>query len=159
MLTPENTKIQFIGKKPEGKHEGGFAKFSGKIELPSDDVSAAGISMEIEMDSTYSDDPKLTQHLLSPDFFGARTHPKSTFTSTSIDAGDSQDHYVIKGDLTLHGVTKAINFPAEIKLSKDESVAVRSQFTINRNDFGISYGPGKINDEVSISVTVGKPHK
>ena len=33
-LTGENTKLTFVGKKPDGKHEGGFAKLGGTCPIP-----------------------------------------------------------------------------------------------------------------------------
>jgi polyisoprenoid-binding protein YceI len=153
-LTPENTKIQFVGTKPGGKHEGGFAKFTGRIEMGPDDFKTARIFVEIDMSSTWTDETRLTQHLLNADFFEVRTYPKSQFVSTSIEPGDKPGSYTVVGDLTLHGVTKSIRFPATVALG-GKAVSLRSQFTINRNDFGISYGPGKVDDEVTISVAVG----
>ena len=34
------------------------------------------------------------------------------------------------------------------------TLSLTSSFKINRNDWGISYGKGKINDEVSLSLAV-----
>lgn len=45
------------------------------------------------------------------------------------------------GNLEFHGVTKSIRFPANISLAGD-NVNVKSEFGINRKDFGIVY-PGK----------------
>src|SRR6516225_6580398 len=38
-ITPENTKIDFIGTKPEGKHDGGFKKFTGNLKLVDGDIT------------------------------------------------------------------------------------------------------------------------
>jgi polyisoprenoid-binding protein YceI len=143
-LTPENTKIEFVGTKPNGKHEGGFKAFSGGVELAGDAVSK--VSVEIDANSLYSDNPKLTGHLKSPDFFDVKTHPKAAFVSTNIkkEAGKDATH-LITGDLTLHGETKAITLPAKIETAKD-AVTVSSEFTIKRSDFGMTYGQGKVDD-------------
>src|SRR5262245_39483033 len=44
IINPENSKIEFVGTKPDGKHDGGFKTFLGSITLPGDDVSAAKIT-------------------------------------------------------------------------------------------------------------------
>src|SRR5438552_19023173 len=90
-LTPENSKIEFFGSKVGGQHTGGFKKFTGTIELPANDVSAARINLDIDVDSIYTDTPKLTGHLKTPDFFDARTYPKVTFVSTSIEPSKAGD--------------------------------------------------------------------
>src|SRR5262245_12333607 len=72
----ETSKIEFVGTKPanRGKHDGGFKTFTGTIDLPGTDFTQAKVSVEIQADSIYSDTPKLTQHLKTPDFFDVRTY-------------------------------------------------------------------------------------
>ena len=65
VLSPANTKIEFVGTKPDGKHDGGFKTFSGSITPIHSEITAAKISIEIDTDSLYADNPKLTQHLKS----------------------------------------------------------------------------------------------
>ena len=153
VLSPENSRIDFVGFKPDGKHSGGFGKFSGKIEV-GEDLSDSRISIEIETNSIWTDTGRLTTHLKSPDFFEVRTYPKSTFVSKSIQPSDEAGKYTITGEFTLHDVTKEISFPATMSLDGD-GFTLRSEFTINRNDFGIDFGPGRILKDVTIKVAVG----
>jgi polyisoprenoid-binding protein YceI len=67
-LTGKNTKIEFLGTKPDGKHKGSFPKLTGTFDAP-DDLTKSKITVTIDMDALESDDPKLTGHLKSPDFF------------------------------------------------------------------------------------------
>ncbi|MBO0700852.1 MAG: YceI family protein, partial [Zavarzinella sp.] len=109
-LTGENTKITWVGTKPGGKHDGGFKTVSGTATLSGGDL--AKVEVEIETESLYADDPKLTAHLKSPDFFGVKNNPKATFTSTKIEKAGKG--VTITGDLTLNGKTKSISFPATV---------------------------------------------
>ena len=114
------------------------------------------------MDSTWTDSDKLTGHLKTPDFFDVAKFPKATFVMTEIKPGVSADApYTITGNLTLHGVTKSISFPATVKVSGDD-LAITSEFVINRKDFGITTS-GKaddlIRDEVVIKLDVKNPRK
>jgi polyisoprenoid-binding protein YceI len=142
-LSGENTKIEFVGTKTDGKHEGGFKTVTGT-------ASAEKISVEIDCDSLYSDDAKLTAHLKSPDFFNVKENPKAKFVSTKIAKSDKG--YTVTGDLTLNGKTKSIEFPATIDTSK--GFKLTAEFKINKEDFGMAYGKGKINNEVSLKVSV-----
>ena len=157
VITPENSKIEFVGTKPNGKHDGGFKKFLGGIEAT--DKAVSKVSVEIDTNSLFSDNPKLTGHLKTPDFFDVVSHPKASFNSTSIkaEAGKVETH-TITGDLTLHGVTKSISFPARIDATAD-SVNIASEFKISRYDFGMNYGKGKVDEQVTIKVAVKAPRK
>jgi len=76
-----NTKIEFLGTKPGGKHTGGFRKITGTASAKGADPTTLKIAIDIDMNSIYSDDAKLTGHLMSPDFFGVKSNPTSKFVS------------------------------------------------------------------------------
>jgi polyisoprenoid-binding protein YceI len=60
----------------------------------------------------------------------------------------------VTGDLTLlSGTTKKVTFPATLSL-KGDKLEVDAKFKINRNDFGITYGKGIINDDVDLTLKV-----
>ncbi len=149
-LTGENTKIEFVGTKPDGKHAGSFPKLAGVFVLDGN-VTKAKLSVTIDVEALESDDPKLTGHLKSPDFFETKKYPEAKFVSKSIKA--DKGGVKITGDLTMHGKTKEISFPAMIE-QKDGEVTLTSEFSINRSEWGISYGAGKIDEPVKLTVSV-----
>lgn len=150
-LSGDNTKITFVGSKPNGKHEGGFKKLTGSAKFEPADASSLKLSVEIDMTSLYTDNEKLTGHLKSPDFFGVKSNPKAKFVSTKVEK--SGDGYTVTGNFTLNGKTKSLSFPAKILPSAD-GLVLSSSFSINRNDWGISYGKGKIDDQVSLTISL-----
>lgn len=150
-LTGENTKVEFTGTKPEGKHDGGFKKLDGTVTLTGSDPATARIEVTIDTTSLYSDDPKLTGHLKAPDFFDVKTNPTAKFTSSKVEK--EGDKYKVTGDLTLNGKKKEISFPATIAVAGG-ALKLASEFKINRTDFGMTYGKGKIHDDVTIRVKV-----
>jgi polyisoprenoid-binding protein YceI len=81
------------------------------------------------------------------------------FVSTAIATAGTPNAYTITGNLTLHGVTKSISFPATAVLT-DKDLKANSEFSINRKDFGIVY-PGMpddlIRDDVLIKLTIEAP--
>lgn len=150
-LTGENTKIEFTGFKKEGKHDGGFKKLTGTATLEGTDLNKAKLEVTIETASLWSDNEKLTEHLKNPDFFDVKTNPTSKFVSSKIEK--KGDGYVITGTLTLNGKSGDITFPA--KLSVDNgTLKLSAEFKIDRTKFGMSYGKGKIDDEVAIRLKV-----
>ncbi|MES2788686.1 MAG: YceI family protein [Planctomycetota bacterium] len=148
-LTGDNTKVEWVGSKADGTHAGGFKKVTGAAVVKGD----KGLSLELEIDcaSLYSDSDKLTGHLKSPDFFAVKDHPTATFVSKSVKKHKSG--YEIVGDLTLLGKTKEIHFPATI--ASGDKLALKADFKIIRSEFGMTYGKGKVNDDVAIKVTIG----
>ena len=149
-LTGENTKITWVGTKgAAGKHEGGFKTVTGTATVSGDALTR--VEVEIDMDSLYSDDPKLTQHLKAPDFFGVKTNPKSKFVSTKIEKSDKG--HTITGNLTMNGKTKEVSFPATVSTAGG-AVKIDSAFSIDKRDWGMTYGGGKIDDQVALKVSV-----
>jgi polyisoprenoid-binding protein YceI len=142
------SKVEFVGSKVTGSHNGGFKKFEGKISVAGGAVSAA--TVKIDTTSIWSDNDRLTGHLKSPDFFDVQKFPTATFTVVSVTAGEKEK--TVTGNLELHGVTKSITFPADIQIS-DDTVTVKAEFAINRRDFGINYA-GKANDLIRDNVVL-----
>lgn len=158
LISPDNSKVEFVGAKVTRSHPGGFTDFGGKLQL-ADPVEESEIDITIQTESLFADDEKLTKHLKSPDFFHVEQFPTATFKSTEIK--EEGDGHVITGDLTLHGVTKRISFPATVTVS-DGDVKAMSEFSINRKDFGIVY-PGMpddlIRDLVVIKLSLALPRQ
>jgi len=147
-LTGQNTKIQFVGTKVDGKHDGGFKTVTGMATAGNNGLK---VEVVIDMESIYTDDAKLTGHLKSPDFFSVKTNPTSKFVTTKIEKAG--DNFNVTGELTLNGKTKEITFPAKINLT-EETMSLNAEFRINRHEIGITYGKGKINDEVVLKLAV-----
>ena len=153
-IASETSKVEWVGSKVTGKHDGGFKTFTGTIDLVNKKPEESKVSVDIDATSIYSDDEKLTGHLKSADFFEVEKYPKASFVSTKIvpDAAKGAGNYTVTGDFTLHGTTKAITFPAKITVG-DVDVAVESEFCINRKDFGIVYA-GKTDDLIRDDVVI-----
>jgi hypothetical protein len=127
-------------------------------ERPPGRIEAGQVKLTIDTDSLFSDSERLTGHLKSPDFFDVAKFPQATFSSSQIKASEGGG-YEVTGDLTLHGVTRQVSFPATIEAGS-AAVKAKAEFSINRKDFGIVY-PGKpddlIRDAVVISLEVNAP--
>lgn len=148
-LTGENTKITWVGTKPGGKHEGGFKTLTGTATVSGDALTK--VAVEIETDSIFSDDPRLTGHLKSPDFFGVKNNPKAKFESTKVEKTDKG--YTLTGNLTINGKTKEVAIPAQISHAGG-TLKINGAVTIDKRDFGMTYGAGKMDDAVAIKVAV-----
>lgn len=152
------SKVEWVGAKVTGDHKGGFKKIEGTVTY-GPDGTLTGVNAKIDTTSVFSDTDKLTQHLMSGDFFDVEKYPTATFSSTSITPGGEGGTHTVKGNLDLRGVTKEITFPATIKQEGPNTVA-HAEFTLKRFDFNINY-KGKaddlIKDEVLMKLHIVAP--
>lgn len=156
-ISPANAKITFVGAHSGAKPDprtGGFAKFSGKVTVDPTTKAVTGITADIDTTSLFTAIPKLTDHLKTADFFEVREYPQAKFESTKIVPG-KDGAATVTGKLTLHGKTQEISFPVSTSVTA-AGLTLKSDFTILRSAFGMTYGAGKVEDKVSLSVVVGE---
>ena len=161
-FSTEGSTLDFTGSKVTGIENGTFKKFTGAIDLVEGKPEKSRVEVVIDLSSVDAKIGKLTEHLKSPDFFDVAKFPQATFASTEIKSGGEKGAtHTVTGTLDLHGVKKALTFPATIKVEAD-GVSVVSEFAINRKDFGIVYA-GKaddlIRDEVVLKLAVKAPRR
>lgn len=149
-LVTDQSKVDFVGSKVTGKHDGGFKSIKGTANVEGTSPETSTVEIDIDMKSVWTDDERLTGHLKSADFFDVENHPNAKFVSTKIEKSGSA--YTVTGNLTLHGQTKSIKFPATITLG-DDTATVKADFSINRQDFGIAYA-GKPDDLIRDDVVI-----
>ncbi len=145
--------VNFVGAKITEKHEGSFGKFKGTLHVLESKPESSKVEVEIDMTSLAIEPAKLKGHLLSEDFFGAEKFPTARFVSTKLTPLEGKPgNYSVKGQLTLHGKTQEITFPAQVSTSAT-SGKVKTEFAINRKDFGIVY-PGMPDDLIADNVLI-----
>lgn len=148
-LDKASSSVGFVGAKITGDHKGSFGDFEGEVILAGDKPSSLRLTVKTE--SVSSDAEQLTGHLKSPDFFDVAKFPTAVFSATEFvtKAADGSTHE-LAGELDLHGVKKAIRFPAKLTID-GTGARGQAEFTINRKDFGIVY-PGKPDDLIKDDV-------
>ncbi|GAB4335253.1 MAG: YceI family protein [Calditrichia bacterium] len=144
------------------KVNGNFSDYSGQISFDPNAPEKSSISVTIQVASISTENEKRDAHLKSPDFFDAAKYPTITFVSKSVKK-TADKKYVAVGDLTIRGVTKAIELPFEVTgMVKDpwgnERMGIEASTTINRQDFGVSWnktldaGGVVVSDDVEIII-------
>ena len=142
---------------------GTFDSFEGTIEFDEADPAGWSVAAVIQMASVNTADEKRDAHLINPDFFDVENHPTMTFASTGVEK--KGDGWILKGDLTLHGVTKPVELEMEYNGSIDDPWGNhRAGFTaegkIDRRDFGITWnntldkGGLAVGNDVTISLEI-----
>lgn len=121
--------------------KGKFDDFEGSFDFDETKKNINSAQAVIKVASINTGDPKRDDHLRSPDFFNAEQFPEVTFAlkgSRSLGGGKMQ----VSGDLTLHGVTKAVTLTGEfLGTANDPWGNKRAGFTaegeIVRADYGM----------------------
>ncbi len=147
---PTNAAIAFVGSKVTRSHNGGFRNLTGEFKVVNGRLANTGNKVVVDVTSLFADDARLTGHLKTPDFLAVAQFPTATFVSTAVD--QKATNATVTGDLTLHGVTKTISFPANVEVS-EAGVHVTAIFVLNRYDFEIKY-PGMANDLIRKEVVL-----
>jgi polyisoprenoid-binding protein YceI len=143
---------------------GEFKKFTGTAYIDEKNPASSKVSLEADVTSIDTGEPKRDAHLKSPDFFDAAKFPKLTFASTSVSR--AAGGYSVKGDLTIHGVTKPVTLDVEALSPemKDPWGGLRrgthARAKIDRKDFGLTWnkaletGGAVVGDEVTLDLDV-----
>lgn len=148
----------------KGYHKGGFdPRFgtlatTGTVSVENGTLTAGSFIIDIKSivtDAASVDTLKtggktsldLDNHLKTADFFDAETYPTAKFEITSVVDFDAANDvsvvegatHIISGNLTIKDQTVNVTFPAKTTIA-DDAVTVASKFTINRQDWGLTYG-------------------
>ncbi len=152
-INSEKSKVDFVGKKTDGQHKGGFKKISGEGVADHDEPEKGSLKLTIDANSLWSDDAKLTDHLKNPDFFNVPKYPTITFESTKIEiTGEAEAN--ITGKLTMLGKTVETKVPVKVSMPSEGTLELVATFKIDRTKWGMTYGEGKINKEVELVATL-----
>jgi polyisoprenoid-binding protein YceI len=148
---------------------GSFHGVSGAVHFDPADVSKMSVDATIDVNTVDTGVAARDGMLKGPNFFDTANFPTMTFKSTSVvKAGD---HYDLHGDLTMHGVTKAVTLrmdpPSKAQPGapgRDGKVQVHYGFTatttVNRQDFGLKFagktpgGDAVLGDDVKVEIDI-----
>lgn len=141
--------------------EGKFDDFEGSIVSKADDFNGAEVSFTAKVASINTESERRDGHLKSPDFFDAEKFPEISFKGTIVKDGGK---YKLKGDFTMKGVTKKVEFDitygGKINTGRGEKAGFKLNGTINRQEYGLTWAnktPGGemvVGDEVQLIIRV-----
>jgi polyisoprenoid-binding protein YceI len=141
--------------------DGKFKTYTGKALLDEADLTKSAVEFRAEVASIDTGDQKRDEHLRSAEFFDVQKHPQLTFKSTKITKAGKG--YKLKGQLTMHGVTKDVTLDATVsqpvknpwgKLVR----AVKITGKLKRSDYGLTWnktldqGGVVIGDDVTLDL-------
>lgn len=141
--------------------EGKFDEYEGTLISKSDDFNGAEVSFTAKVASINTENERRDGHLKSADFFDAEKFPEISFVGTLVKDGGK---YKLKGDFTMKGVTKKVEFDVtyggKINTGRGEKAGFKLAGSVNRQEFGLTWAnktPGGemvVGDDIQIIVKV-----
>jgi polyisoprenoid-binding protein YceI len=144
---------------------GYFSDFSVSVTTSKADYSDAKIKLTAKIASVNTGVEARDNHLKTADFFDAEKYATLTFESTSftkipvkVKVKGAPDKALLKGNLTLHGVTKPVVLTVTYygtvtnPMNQQTTAGFHISGTLKRSDFGIGtkFPEAVVGDEISI---------
>ncbi len=138
-----SSKVIWRGEKATGKkHQGSLNVSEGAIILAGGNISSGAISIAMNTIKVTGEDAasasKLETHLKSDDFFATQKHPSAKFEVISATAQSPQS-FVVKGNLTIKGITKEATANLVVVPSGD-NVVIGGSLMFDRAAYDVRYG-------------------
>lgn len=164
-----NSRIEWKGYKVVKTEQ---SSHFGTIKFESGDLTVKDGALEsgkfvVDMNSLTSVDlkddaeqlAKLNGHLKSGDFFETEKFPTASFEITKVSPTDSGDYNtLLDGNLTIKGITKPIQFMANVSVKDGETSIATEPKDILREDYGVKFqlplANGLIKDEVNLQILI-----
>ncbi len=130
--------------------EGTFKDLKGNISFDMANLSASNFDVSVATSTIETGNSTKNKHAKSDSWLDADAYPRIQFKSSAF--AKTQQGYEVKGQLSLHGKSKAVTIP----FSFNDNV-FEGDLTVSREDFEIE-GPflfgGLVGDDVEISLKI-----
>ncbi len=141
--------------------DGKFNEYNGEVIQKGGDFNGAEVNFTAKTASIDTDNERRDGHLKSADFFDAEKYPEITFKGTLTKTGAK---YKLKGNLTMHGTTKPVEFDVTggsiVNTGRGEKSGFKFTGKLNRKDYGLTWanttptGEMVVGDEVELTIKV-----
>lgn len=143
-------------------------EFNGEAQITPDGITPASLQLTVKTDSMVETSDAFTEpqkQIINKELreivLEPAKYPEIVFRSTTVTGkplSGGQYDLKIRGDLTLHGVTRPIEIPAKVTLSGNDLRAV-GEFSISRGDFNVKatsafHGLVRVRDKVKFTFDI-----
>lgn len=154
-IKTNSSKMGFCVESPIGMVTGNFQKFQGGIALKEPGNQTL---VRIDVNSLESNVQFIESLLKSDKFFNAENFPELVFISSDFE-WLSDTRAVLKGELSMHGITKVVAFYVEITeidgdLGDSDTILVKATTTVQRSEFGMDTLSSMVSDRVSLCMSI-----
>lgn len=166
------SRVEWIGRNLLNKHWGYVGVRSGHLNFTRGRLTGGDVVLDMQA-LTCGDlhgnplHDVLIEHLKSDDFFDVERFPEARFNIQSSsrikDVAPGGRNLAVRGELTLKGATKPIEFKASAGPTLDGKPAAQASVTIDRTEWNILYGSGRffsrlgghlVNDDIELHLRI-----
>ena len=145
-------KINFTVDGPFGKVNGSFSGLKSNIVFDENNLAGSSIQASVDINTIETGIGLRNKDLRDKsEWFDAAKYPQITIKSKAFKKLESG--YKMDADLTMKGVTKPVIIAFSFSPAGNGGLFI-SQFTINREDFGVGKPGGSVGKEVSIKLEI-----
>jgi polyisoprenoid-binding protein YceI len=131
---------------------------SASVELNPGAQIPVAVSADLDATKLDTHNDRRDGDLRSAHYFNVASTPDVRFVSTKIE-GDDPKHFSVAGNLTMHGQTHPVVLDAQVvgagKSPRGQSIiAYAATTTVDRTQWGMTYGPLIVSNNVTISLNV-----
>jgi len=153
-LVSTKTHFKFFSTTPAEDIEAHNYKAVGTLEK-----STGDLVFSVPMQSFEFEKALMQEHFNSKKFLDTKSNPKAKLVGKIADLSqvnfeqDGSYPVAVTGNLTINGVTNAIQEKATIKVT-DGQIALKSQLNVTLNDYKIAFKSGKPSTNIAKTVAV-----
>jgi polyisoprenoid-binding protein YceI len=144
------TTLAWLGEKVTGQHNGTIKLQSGWLDYKDNKIVSGEFTIDMASIKEASGNTRLEGHLKSDDFFSVAKFPNAVLTLTGSESFE-KGSALVKGTLTIKGITNPIEFKANIQ-KKDDGLWFYSNIIIDRTKYNVKYGSGSFFDNLGDKV-------
>jgi len=136
---------------PNGRHNGTVGGLTSTFEFDPLAPESSVMTATVQVNELKADNPKLTEHLMSADFFDAANHPTMSFTSETVTKTDTG--FVATGKLAIRDSVHTVNVPFKF-IQDGKKATFKGRLDIFAGDYGVGKKSEKGNDRVVVNIEV-----
>ena len=158
-IQPATSEVGFCIDSKFQQIKGSFKDIKGGIALESSAGNNGQALLTIKTASVSTSSSLVENVIKSDTFFDVEKYPEILFVSTGFE-WQSETKGVLKGNLTLHGVTKPVTFNVVLsdvkgnKVGNNDTILVKITTSIKRADFGMDTMTMMVSDTVKLCMSV-----
>lgn len=117
---------------------GTFGKFEATLDFDTDNLANARTTLHIDLSSIDAGSEDANTELVKPAWFDTEKFPVAVFESKRF-TQKAEHRYLVDGQLTLKGITRAVQVPVELKPGSEIGI-FDGELVLKRDEFGLGAG-------------------
>lgn len=158
-LDPAHTQVHVTWNHAGFSNPGATFNISdGTLVWNDEEPSQSSVTVTIPVKSVDTQVPELDDKFKT-EYFEVSKYPTVTFKSTGVEQIGQSDHYRVKGQLTVHGITQPVTLDATLNKTGEHpilhapAIGFDATATVKHSEFGLGAYIPIVSDRVQIHIT------